>query len=158
MNWITLVLVATIMTVMLVSTEPSYATKEDNKIAKQLTLAEVFVTNNPSIKEVKTIDELTNLEQTIGIKVTEEEIAEKSNIVQELLKTYDDLLEPSVIAEIQNGDVEHAHNIVKTHTEKISDVLKITPSKSSQKDGIVGSVSNLNHFIPKQLNMLDIFG
>ena len=117
----------------------------------------MFEKSNPSIKEAKIINDLKDLGQIGGVQATEEDIAKKSNIVQELLQTYDELLDPKIISEIQNGEITNAHNIVIKHTEKVSDVVKILPSKNS-KDGIVGSVSSLNQLIPKQIGMHDIFG
>jgi hypothetical protein len=155
MNWITLALIAATITIALASTESAFA---DDKVVKQLTLDDVFGQSLPSIKETKMIDELKKLEEQVGIKIDEQEITKKSSIVQELLQTYDELLDPSVMDEIKKGDIERAHNIVKAHTEKVKDVVKITPTNNIQKDGIAGSVSSLNNFIPKQLNMLDIFG
>lgn len=166
MNWIALTLIVA-MAVVLIGTTPSYAIKVDNKaikqitsnanVAKQLTLQDVFVKSNPSIKEAKIINDLKDLSQVAGVQVTEEDIAKKSNIVQELLQTYDELLDPKIISEIQNGEITNAHNIVIKHTEKVSDVVKIFPSKNS-KDGIVGSASSLNQLIPKQKSMHDLFG
>lgn len=166
MNWIALTLIVA-MVVILIGTTPSYAVKVDNKaikqitsnanVAKQLTLQDVFVKSNPSIKEAKIINDLKDLSQVAGVQATEEDIAKKSHIVQELLQTYDELLDPKIISEIQNGEITNAHNIVIKHTEKVSDVVKILPSKNS-KDGIVGSVSSLNQLIPKQKSMHDLFG
>lgn len=155
MNWITLALIAATITVTLASAESAFA---DDKVVKQLTLDDVFGQSLPSIKEAKVIGELKKLEEQVGIKIGEKEITKKSSIVQELLQTYDELLDPSVMAEIKNGDVKRAHDIVKMHTEKIKDVTEITPTNNIQKNGITGSVNSLNQFIPKQLSMLDIFG
>lgn len=166
MNWIALTLIVA-MAVILIGITPSYAVKVDNKaikqitsnanVAKQLTLQDVFVKSNPSIKEAKIINDLKDLSQVAGVQATEEDIAKKSHIVQELLQTYDELLDPKIISEIQNGEITNAHNIVIKHTEKVSDVIKILPGKNS-KDGIVGSVSSLNQLIPKQKSMHDLFG
>ena len=166
MNWTALTLIVAIA-VVLIGSAPSYTAKVDNKatkqstsnanIAKQLTLQDVFEKSNPSIKEAKIINDLKDLSQVAGVQTTEEDITKKSHIVQELLKTYDELLDPKIISEIQNGEITNAHNIVIKHTEKVSDVVKILPNKNS-KDGIVGSVSSLNQLIPKQKSMHDLFG
>ncbi|MGQ0605377.1 MAG: hypothetical protein ACT4OD_00270 [Candidatus Nitrosotenuis sp.] len=102
MNWITLIVVVSVIATTFAGVESSYAIKDEGSkiVAKQLTLEDVFSKNQISFKEKKALDELKKLEQNVGIKITEEEITKKSGIVQELLATYDYLLDPSVMSDI----------------------------------------------------------